>query len=267
MSYWMEEYLRKINKSVGVTTASSTSKKFSLQKLEKMPETKGVISLKKSVERFNGCMTNLQKTTGFNANEHTAKVAVCLDYSGSAKYFYKYGTMQKVLERLMPIALQFDDNGELDVWIFDTGFHRIGGMTLDNFETYIQDEIVAKGYEYGGTKYAPVLKDVMKKYFVEDATPINIPVFLIFITDGDNWDTAPTTKVIRESSAKNIFIDFIGVGNENFKYLMKLDDLPNRECDNTAFFKQTDINKMTDEELFGKLFEQYPAWLKAKGLL
>lgn len=40
----------------------------------------------------------------------TSRVAVVLDYSGSMNQLYKDGTVQAVLERLFPLALQFDDN-------------------------------------------------------------------------------------------------------------------------------------------------------------
>ena len=42
-----------------------------------------------------------------------SRVALVLDYSGSMERLYKNGTVQSVIERIMPIASQFDDNAEL----------------------------------------------------------------------------------------------------------------------------------------------------------
>lgn len=40
----------------------------------------------------------------------TSRVALVLDFSGSMRNLYKNGTVQSVIERIMPIAMQFDDN-------------------------------------------------------------------------------------------------------------------------------------------------------------
>ena len=42
----------------------------------------------------------------------TSRVALVLDFSGSMRNLYKNGTVQSVIERIMPIAMQFDDNGD-----------------------------------------------------------------------------------------------------------------------------------------------------------
>lgn len=234
--------------------------------LKKVPDTKGGISLKKSAISLEKSLISLEKKSGVGFGTHRAKVAVVMDYSGSMSSLYRNGTVQNVLTRLMPLALKFDDNGELDVWIFENGYHRLNSMDLGNFDTYVTEEIVNKGYRMGGTSYAPVLEDVMHKYFVEDAATSNIPSFVIFITDGENNDRRDTDKVIKETSYKNMFIQFVGIGYDSFNYLEKLDDLSGRPVDNTGFIRVDDINKVDDETMFNRLLNQYPDWLKAKGL-
>lgn len=252
----------------GVSSAMESGNKPS-QVLEKLPETNdGVISLKKSVISLDKSLISLEKKSGVSFDAHRAKVAVVMDYSGSMNSMYRSGVVQSILTRLMPLALKFDDNGELDVWIFDDRFHRLYPMDISNFHTYVRDEITKKGYSMGGTAYAPVLKDVIKKYFVEDKGSDD-PVFVIFMTDGENFssDRKDCDTVILESSHKKMFIQFVGIGYDNFNYLSKLDNLTGRPVDNTGFIKVDDINKLSDEELFNRLLEQYPDWLKAMGLV
>jgi hypothetical protein len=164
----------------------------------------------------------------------------------------------------MPLALRFDDNGELDVWLFHHHYYRVESMNLNNFENYVKDEITSKNYRMGTTSYAPVLEDVLRKYFVEDAATSNIPTFVVFITDGSNDDKRATNEIIKESSYKNIFIQFVGIGNERFEYLERLDDLTGRPVDNTGFIKVSDMARLSDEQLFDLLLDQYPDWLKNK---
>ena len=138
----------------------------------------------------------------------TSRVGVVLDYSGSMSRLYKNGTVQAVLERLFPLALQFDDNGEMEFWIFDDGFHRLESINLNNYYGYINDKVLGK-YHMGCTDYSPVLKDVQRKYIKEE--PANLPNYIIFITDGNNSDRAATNQIITEMSKNPIFIQFIGI--------------------------------------------------------
>lgn len=187
----------------------------------------------------------------------TSRVALVLDFSGSMRNLYKNGTVQSVIERIMPIAMQFDDNQELDLWIFENGFTRLGGVTKENF--YGLANNIFNQYSMGGTEYAPVMNDVYKKYIKED--PANIANYVIFITDGDNSDRGNTNKIITEASKYPIFWQFVGIGDDSFSYLQKLDDMDGRYVDNADFFPIYDINNITDNELYTKLFDEYPRWL------
>ena len=226
--------------------------------------TNSSISLEKSIISLDKTLITLEKKSGFNFDGHRAKVAVAMDYSGSMRSLYRDGSVQNVLTRLMPLALKFDDNGELDVWIFDDNFKRMESMDMSNYANYVDEEILSKGYHMGATNYAPVLQDMLKKYFKEDIMSAKDPTFVIFITDGANADKRNTDDVIRESANKNIFIQFVGIGNADFPYLEKLDDLTGRVVDNTGFIKVSDMSRVSDEQLFEMLLDQYPDWLRNK---
>jgi uncharacterized protein with von Willebrand factor type A (vWA) domain len=186
-----------------------------------------------------------------------ARVALVLDFSGSMSGLYRDGTVQAVIERIMPIAMQFDDNQELDLWIFENGFKRLGGVTKENFYGLAKE--LLDTYHMGGTNYAPVMDDIYNKYIKEE--PAQLPNYIIFITDGDNFDKSETTKVISKLSKSPIFFQFVGIGDENFEYLKKLDDMSGRYVDNANFFKVENINELSDRELYQKLFAEYPSWL------
>ena len=114
----------------------------------------------------------------------------------------------------------------------------------------------------GGTNYAPVLKEMVTYY--KDIEPSEIPAFIIFITDGENSDTSATNAVIKELSEYNIFVQFIGIGDEDFDYLKSLDDMKGRKHDNTGFTAVKDMNKMSDEQLYTEILRQYKDWLNNK---
>ena len=190
-------------------------------------------------------------------NNITSRVALVLDYSGSMLSLYSNGTVQSIIERIMPIAMQFDDNGELDVWIFEDGFKRLNSVNRNNF--YGMAESILNTYRMGGTCYAPVMEDIQKKYIKEE--PAQLPNYIIYITDGENSDKVAAKQTITKLSKDPIFFQFIGIGNSSFKFLEKLDDLEGRTVDNADFFAIQDINAMSDVDLYTKLFTEYPDWL------
>ena len=114
----------------------------------------------------------------------------------------------------------------------------------------------------GGTEYSPVLNNVITHY--KDIEPSTIPAFVIFITDGENSDASRTDRIIRELSNYNMFVQFIGIGNSSFNYLEKLDKLDGRKTDNTGFITVSDMNEMTDEQLYTEILRQYKDWLNKR---
>lgn len=249
------------------TSAPANTGKVKFDLTKKIPDTEGGIDLKKHVVNLDKCLVNLSKKSNINLSQHTARVAVVLDYSGSMGGKYNESRknannshIQKVLNKLFPVALRFDDNGELEVWLFQSNFTRLPAMDCDNFETYVQREIVEQRYSMGGTRYAPVLHDICKHYINED--PSNCPAFVIFITDGDNADHKESKEVIQKSSEHNIFVQFVGIGKGPFNFLEKLDDLEGRKRDNTGFEAFSDLAKAEDDEVFNKLLSQYVDWLR-----
>lgn len=187
-----------------------------------------------------------------------SRVALVLDFSYSMENLFDNGTVQSIIERIIPLALHFDDNGELDFWIFEDGYKKLDGITLDNFYGLAKD--VKKHNRMGGTNYAPVMADVDRFYIEEE--PLNIPNYVIFITDGDNTDRSRAESMITKISNHPIFFQFIGVGNSSFSFLEKLGEMDGRYIDNANFFSVSDINSMSDDDLYDKLFAEFPSWLK-----
>jgi hypothetical protein len=218
---------------------------------------------------------NLQKQKGLDGQK--AQVALCLDFSGSMRDMYISGEVQEILERIVPIAMQFDDNGEFELFLFENDAYRHkNNVSVDNVENIVKREILNK-YEFGGTSYAPVINAIKEEYCPStsksffgklfgskksETTTIDYPVYVIFITDGENDDRTAAVKAITEASKHGIFFQFVGIGRENFRFLSHLDEMEGRFVDNANFFKINDISKISDQELYSKLFTEFPDWLK-----
>lgn len=221
-----------------------------------------VIDMSKSKENLNTVLIDMSKGSKIDMTKHVARVALAMDYSGSMDRLFDNGSVQKTVSRLLPIALKFDDNGELESWLFSTDYKRLDAVTEKNYENYVKRVMQRSGMYMGGTYYEPVLSDMVKYY--KDIEPSEIPAFIIFITDGENMDKSNTNRIIRELSEYNIFVQFIGIGNESFNYLKSLDNLEGRKHDNTGFTAVEDMNKLDDQQLYTEILRQYKDWLNNK---
>lgn len=197
-----------------------------------------------------------------------ARVGLVLDITGSMRTLYKSGTVQKVVERILAVASQFDDDGLLDVWVYDNEFARLKPVSERDFEGYVNRQILENEliHKFGRNDEPPVMKDVLKKYIEEDDS--NDPAFVVFINDGGCKKTIKS--IIEASSKKPLFWQFVGIGNGNFEFLQKLDNLEGRFVDNANFLHIEDIDRISDEQLYDALLNEFPSWLleaKEKGIL
>ncbi|MBN8202488.1 MULTISPECIES: vWA domain-containing protein [Bacillaceae] len=190
----------------------------------------------------------------------TARVGLVLDISGSMRKLYKNGTVQRVVERILAVASQFDDDGALDIWVYDNEFSRLKPVTEHDFEGYVDQYILNNDliHKFGRNDEPPVMEDVIQKYTSEDIS--KDPAFIVFINDGGCKRTIK--KPVVASSDKPLFWQFVGIGDSNFEVLEKLDEMDGRYIDNANFFHIKDVETISDNELYDLLLNEFPDWLK-----
>ncbi|MFC6652764.1 vWA domain-containing protein [Paenibacillus rhizoplanae] len=191
----------------------------------------------------------------------TARVGIVLDITGSMRSLYARGVVQEVVERILAVASKFDDNGSLDVWVYDTEFSRLPPVTEQELGSYVVTHIMNNDsiHKFGRNNEPPVMEDVIGKYTKEE--PDTTPVFIIFINDGGV--VKPTRKVIMAASSLPIFWQFVGIGDSDFEVLKQLDTMSGRLVDNASFIHLDRIEDVSDEELYDQLLNEFPQWLKA----
>ena len=62
--------------------------------------------------------------------------------------------------------------------------------------------------------------------------------------------------------SKPIFWQFVGIGGSDYGILEELDTMKKRVVDNADFFAIDNIDALSDEELYEKLLNEFPKWLK-----
>ena len=195
-----------------------------------------------------------------NLKDVVARVCIVLDISGSMRKLYSEGIVQETVERVLAVASQFDDDGALDVWVYDNEFSRLPAVTEKDFTGYVDREVLNNTtvHKFGSNDEPQVMSDIIKKYVYEE--PSKDPVFIVFINDGGC--KAGIKRSIVKSSNKPLFWQFIGIGDSNFDVLRKLDTMEGRVVDNASFFHLESMEAVSDEQLYEQLLEEFPEWLK-----
>ena len=252
-----DDTLKEIKKLEATNTGSESApvKKVSLEKkLEKAPH---LVSLVKPLV-FELKKKNLETTV--------ARVGLVLDISGSMSQRFKNGTVQEIVNKTLPLAVQFDDDGELDFWYYGTTARRMKSVNLDNYTDAVPDDWKRLMMELGGRNNEPtVLKMVVDAY-----KNTKIPAYVLFITDGGVNHKKEIQNIITQASHLPIFWQFVGVGGQNYGILERLDTMTGRYVDNAGFFALDDFKKVSNEELYARLLEEFPKWLeeiRKKGMI
>ena len=252
------------------TAARSSSPQATDQKEISSPTAAVKVSLEKKLEKAPQ-LVSLAKPLGVelkkkNLETLVARVGLVMDISGSMTARFRNGTVQEIVNKTLPLAVQFDDDGELDCWYYGTTARRMDSVNLDNYTKAVPKEWKQLMLELGGCNNEPVvLKMVLDTY-----RDTKLPVYVLFITDGGVSKKSEIQKIITEASKLPIFWQFVGVGGSGYGILEKLDSMKGRYVDNAGFFALDDFKKVSNEELYARLLEEFPKWLKAirnKGMI
>ncbi|MEE3404823.1 MAG: VWA domain-containing protein, partial [Acutalibacteraceae bacterium] len=220
--------------------------------LEKKLQTNapGLVSLAKPLQ------VELEKR---NLQNCVARVALVLDMSGSMTGRYRDGVVQDIVNKTLPLAVQFDDDGQLDFWYYGNRPQRMPSVTMQNYLNAVPVNWKELMHSIGATNNEPpVMKEVVSEY-----KKSRLPAYVLFITDGGVSNEAKIRKILQEASKYPIFWQFVGVGGSNYGILERLDTMTDRYVDNAGFFALDDFKSVSSSELYGRLLNEFPAWLDA----
>ena len=202
-----------------------------------------------------------------NLTDLTAQVVLVLDNSGSMYWQYAGGQVQRLLDKVLPLALMFDDNGALESWVFAERYLQLEDATVDNIAGYIDH--ASGGWESWSIGAINNEPDVMEAVYLKHKDD-QLPVYIIFVSDGGVYKNNEIKAIIKKAARAPIFWQFIGIGGQDYGVLEKLDTMRGRYVDNANFFALDDIDSLSDEALYDRLMGEFPQWLqeaKAKRLL
>jgi hypothetical protein len=186
---------------------------------------------------------------------------------------YVKGRVQEVIERLLPLAVHFDDDGSLECWAFGEKTTQLSSVHLKNVQGYVEQTNAGwKKWQVGARfNEEPIaIKAVIDFYQKNKAQ--GVPVYILFISDGgvSSGNSRKIRELITNAAALPIFWQFVGIGGSRYGILEELDDLSGRIVDNCDFFALNDLHDIDEQTLYDRLLNEFPQWLtdaKRQGIL
>jgi len=245
---------------------------------------KQLISLEKKLEKAPVLLSlakqayvSLEKV---NLTAHKAHVALCLDISASMETLYRDGKIQRLAEKVLALGCQFSDQATIEVFLFGEKAHQLPALGIADFAQFTQRLLIDYPLEWE-TCYGKVMKLIRNFYFPPEIsvnkpllTHAEMPVYVMFVTDGNTADKQETLRQMKGSSYQPIFWQFMAIAHpkqnqhdtataqdETFSFLAGLDGMTDRYINNAHFFSVTDPEALTTPELYEALMTNYPHWL------
>ncbi|GGS03656.1 hypothetical protein GCM10008960_32730 [Deinococcus sedimenti] len=188
-----------------------------------------------------------------------ARVMLVMDASGSMMGLYQQGKVQAALERLVPVAMQLDDNGEMEFFYYASRFSKQPHLTAQN----VMGRIGRRYHNADGVgnNEPPVMEAVLKEHRAERTS---LPTLVLFITDGgiDGHTSRKIEQIIKGSAGDALFWQFVGLGNANYGILERFDTLSGRAIDNSGFFAVDDLDRISDAQLYDRILSEFPDWVR-----
>lgn len=188
-------------------------------------------------------------------------VSLLLDYSGSMTRHYSGGAVSRVLKRLLSISNVIDDDGKLELVIFQNNATHVGTLDVnqyDSTDTIVSD--ICRKYSMGGTEFAPAVDKILNVLssssavgkmfggFFSKAPAVEGKQLLVMISDGDNTDKSAFERAVKTiESMPNIYLQCVAIGYDSAS-LRKLAE----ESDSVGYSSVADFTK-TDEELINSV--------------
>lgn len=209
------------------------------------------------------------------------QVKTCIDISGSMMELFENGTVQELVDRLLAVAVRFDDNQSIESYAFGSGAVKLSDITPSMFGGYVNNKFIPEAgktpYLWSGTDYSSALKLVnndlapggtpAKKGFFgfgkKEATPAPaaLPTYLLFVTDGETAHEHATEALLGELAAKKVYVQFIGLGHGSYRFIERMGD----KYDHVGFVSIKDIERTSDEQLYETLLtDELATWIKGQ---
>ncbi len=202
-----------------------------------------------------------------SADAVRARVVLVIDKTRSMHREYRRKAVHQVVERMVPVAVQLDDDGVLQCYLYARSFARLPDLRVADLgwwpDAFLHLRGVHHGIDYGPIGEAnderPIMQEIMSSLKPGDP----VPTLVLFFTDGGFHHRRDIADLMRAAAHLPAFWQFVGMGHADYGVLERLDEMRGRIVDNAGFFAVDDIDHIADADLYQRLLVEFPDWVTA----
>lgn len=212
------------------------------------------------------------------------EVMLAIDKSSSMDELYRGGYVDRAVNLFLPLALKFDDNGQIEVGFFNNSYHPAPFALAEDCGKYLRKSGQSPN---GGTCFAPIIEAFETKRSggtvteqvvtkakglwgrltgktetttVTTAAPqqTEFRAYAAVITDGANFDKREFEAELAKTGG-DTFYQFIGIGSGvETRYLTEMA----AKYPHIAYFELRDPSNFTDDDFYKAIVNtKFTAWM------
>ncbi len=208
---------------------------------------------------LNGAVQNLKKVLpSLNLAQCRARIVLVIEASQQTAQYFSNGSMQNLITKVLPLAMQFSDNAQLEYWLYGSRPKKMFPIGERNYASAIPNDWGSLMWSLGENKSeTTAMTEVLSS-----CQPFNMPSYILFITSGNIPLNSQIEQMVVSSSQFPVFWQFLGMGNSRYGVFENITNLPGSSVCNAKFAAISGFAQNSTPELYKFLLSDFSKWRK-----
>ena len=208
---------------------------------------------------LNGAVQNLKKVLpSLNLAQCRARIVLVIEASQQTAQYFSNGSMQNLITKVRPLAMQFSDNAQLEYWLYGSRPKKMFPIGERNYASAIPNDWGSLMWSLGENKSeTTAMTEVLSS-----CQPFNMPSYILFITSGNIPLNSQIEQMVVSSSQFPVFWQFLGMGNSRYGVFENITNLPGSTVCNAKFAAISGFSQNSTPELYKFLLSDFSKWRK-----
>ena len=208
---------------------------------------------------LNGSVQNLKKVLpSLNLAQCRARIVLVIEASQQTAKYFSDGSMQNLITKVLPLAMQFSNNAQLEYWLYGSRPKKMFPIGEKNYASAIPNDWGSLMWSLGENKSeTTAMTEVLSS-----CQPFNMPTYILFITSGNIPLNSQIEQMVVSSSQLPVFWQFLGMGNTRYGVFENIANLPGSTVSNAKFAAISGFSQNSTPELYKFLLGDFSKWRK-----
>ena len=208
---------------------------------------------------LNGAVQNLRKVLpSLNLAQCRARIVLVVEASQQTAQYFSNGSMQNLITKVLPLALQFSNNAQLEYWLYGSRPKKMFPIGERNYASAIPNDWGSLMWSLGENKSeTTAMTEVLSS-----CQPFNMPSYILFITSGNTALNNQIEQMVAYSSQFPVFWQFLGMGSNRYGIFENITNLSGSTVCNAKFAAISGFSQNSTPELYKFLLSDFAKWRK-----